>query len=203
MSLSTSTHEAGASRANEATASTSPEAAPEATASSRPGHEPKCGICSDKRRAEIDRHLLANSLRRTSLLFGHSKSALHRHRDSHIPELLAAGEQALSRRLALATPRLRSRLEDLHTQTHDFFLANNGVDNSSAARALSILTRQVELALKVATAVPATPAMGPDAIELLARAVLDALAPHPEIRARVAESVRAVESQLGFAVEAA
>ncbi len=203
MSLSTSTLEANASHANEATASTSPDAATEAAAWRKPGHEPKCCICADKRRAEIDRHLLANSLRRTAALFGLSKSALHRHRDSHIPELIAAGEQILNRRLALAAPKLRERLEDLYAETLGFFHSTNGSDNPCAKGTLSILTRQLGLALKIASAVPATPAIGPDAVEILARTVLDALAPHPEIRAQVAASLRAVEAQLGFKVEAA
>lgn len=172
-------------------------------AASRPGHEPQCSVCTHPKRSEIDLFLLRSSVRRTAARYGLSKSAVQRHREAHIPELLAAGEQILERRLALAAPKLRTRLEEIHTETDDFYRSTKGVENAVAQRALSLLSRQVEIGLRIAAAVPAGPAIGPDAMELFGRALLRTLAPHPEIRDKVVAAFREVESQLGLSREAA
>lgn len=172
-------------------------------AASRPGHEPQCSICTHPNRSEIDVFLLQSSVRRAAARYSLSKSAVHRHRESHIPELLAAGEQILARRIALAAPKLRARLEEIHAETLDFYSSVKGVDNAVAQRALSLLSRQVEVALRVAAAVPATPAIGPDAHELFGRALLRTLEPHPEIREKVVTAFREVESRLGLSPKAA
>lgn len=172
-------------------------------AASRPGHEPQCTVCMHPLRSEVDLFLLRSSVRRTAARYGLSKSAVQRHREAHIPELLAAGEQILERRLALAVPKLRARLEEIHAETQDFYHTVKGVENAVAQRTLSLLSRQLEVSLRVAAAAPATPAIGPDAIELFGRALLRTLEPHPEIREKVVTAFREVESQLGLSREAA
>lgn len=174
-----------------------------ATANTPPGHEPQCSVCAHPKRPEIDRFLLQSSVRRAAALYGLSKSSVHRHRDRHMADLLAAGEQILARRLELAAPQLRARLEEIHWETLEFFRANNGVDRVAAARAIALLTRQVEVGLRLAAAVPATPAIGPDAMELYGRALLRALQPYPEVRGHVVTALREVESHLGLAPKAA
>ncbi len=174
-----------------------------ATSASRPGYEPQCSVCSHPKRSEIDLELLQSSVRRTAARHGLSKSAVQRHRDRHIAELLAAGEQVLERRLALAAPQLRARLEEIHAETQDFYSSIKGVENAVAQRTLSLLSRQIEISLRVAAAVPATPAIGPDAMELFGRALLRVLEPHPEIRDQVVTAFREVESRLGLSREAA
>lgn len=174
-----------------------------AAVDSRPGHERLCSVCNHPERSAIDRYLLQSSVRRAAARFGLSKSAIHRHRDSHMPALLAAGEQLLERRLALAAPKLRARLEQIHAQTAGYFLANDGVDRNAAFKGLTLLTRQVDLALRVAGSVPSSAETGPDAVELFGQAILRVLQPYPEIRDQVVAAIREVEAQLRLHAEEA
>lgn len=162
------------------------------------GHEPSCSVCSDSRRVDIEISLLRTSLRRTAAGFGLSKSALHRHREGHMTATLAAASDARRADWSFSAPRVRACFDQLHADTRNFFAANNGIDNVAAARALTVLTRQVEFAHRVSTSGPPAPSLGPDAFQLIGQALLETLAPHPEIRARVAASLLAVETRLGW-----
>lgn len=78
-----------------------------------------CGPCSDKRRNEIDRHLLemeisGETYRQIAQDFGYSEYALRRHKENHLTVDLSAIKTAkdVAREKALAETRERE-LEDL------------------------------------------------------------------------------------------
>ena len=164
---------------------------------SHDGYQPSCSICTHAKRVAIEIELLRSSLRRTATAFGVSKSALQRHRDGHMIAALAAASDARRAGWSLSSARVHESFARLQADTLDFFAANVGVDNPIAVKALAILTRQILFAMRV-SASAAPPSVGPDAFQLIGHALIEILAPHPEIRARVAAALLDVETRLGW-----
>lgn len=126
---------------------------PPATAVRQPGHEPKCSVCTDPRRIEIDRHLLESSVRLTATRFGLSKSAVHRHRASHLCDLLSGGRSLADSGSRWVTV-WRQRLYRVHAETEAFLGAIEGTDPVTAARVRAILARQRDLARQFGAVLP-------------------------------------------------
>jgi len=84
-----------------------------------PGHQPAGSICTHPDREAIVLALLTTPLRDIAAQYGVSKSALQRHRTTH-----------------LAAPRLRDRLEELHAHAEEIFQSSAGIENSTALRAV-------------------------------------------------------------------
>ena len=169
--------------------STSTAAAP--PPESHQAHEPACSVCTHPDRAKIDRALLSDSVRAVADEFDFSKSSAQRHRANHLPGAMADlrnQEEVARRRVALAVPRLRERLEELHADADAIYTRAIGTENAVAVRAVSVMTRQIDMALRIAAAVPSAPELAPSGFELLAQAILGPLESHPDLRAAVGAS---------------
>ena len=162
----------------------------------RQAHEPACSVCTHPDRESIDHALLVDSVRAVADQFDLSKSAVQRHRANHLPAAMAQDQERSRRRVALAIPRLRERLEDLHADAAAIYSRAIGTENAVAVRAVAVMTRQIDMALRIAAAVPSAPELVPSGFELLPEAILGPLESHPDLRAAVAESVRKVEATL-------
>lgn len=132
---------------------------PPATAVRQPGHEPKCSVCTNPRRTEIDRHLLQYSVRQTATRFGLSKSAVHRHRASHLGDLLSGG-RSLARSGWKWVKVWHQRFYRIHAETEAFLRATEGTDPVTAAGVRAILARQRDLAKRVGAVLPAATESG-------------------------------------------
>ncbi|MBM3738904.1 MAG: hypothetical protein FJW39_24275 [Acidobacteria bacterium] len=144
-----------------------------------PGHQPTCSICTHPDREAIDLALLPTPLRDIAAQYGVSKSALQRHRTTHLAALAAQSRHVFSQRIALAAPRLRDRLEELHAHAEEIFQSSAGIENSTALRA----------------AVPGNTSFAPSHVERMSKAILGAFAPHPELRDAVAAALAKVEAE--------
>jgi len=160
-----------------------------------PAHQPACSICTHPDREAIDLALLTTPLRDIAAQYGVSKSALQRHRTTHLAALAAQSRHVFSQRIALAAPRLRDRLEELHAHAEEIFQSSAGIENSTALRAVSVMTRQVDMALRVAAAVPGNTSFAPSHVERMSQAILGVLAPYPELRDAVAAALAKVEAE--------
>ena len=113
----------------------------------RQAHEPACSVCTHPDRESIDHALLADSVRAVADQFDLSKSAVQRHRANHLPVAMAQDQdrhqdqERSRRRVALAIPRLRERLEDLHADAAAIYSRAIGTENAVAVRAVAVMTR--------------------------------------------------------------
>ena len=75
----------------------------------------KCSICEHPKRGEIDKAIVTRSasLRTIADRYGVSKTALIRHRDSHIPKLVQAAESARAMQAASSGASLIDELDRL------------------------------------------------------------------------------------------
>lgn len=172
-------------------ASTSPTGT--AAATSRTAN---CLVCRHPQREQIDLALLSESVRRVALRFGVAKTTLHDHRSQHLPALLAQAYTSRELRMALTAPLLRERLEQLHSGAETIFQQSLGVENHIAIRALGVMNRQIEMALRVSAATPQGGAVPLSQFEVLSQGILNALANFPEAKLEVARALRAIETGL-------
>ena len=87
-----------------------------------------CSICEHPRRDDVDDALLQNeTLRKIAKRFETSITALHRHRQSHIPKALAKARDAQE---VVRGDSLLDRLRQLNAETQE---AQPGLRENSAA----------------------------------------------------------------------
>jgi hypothetical protein len=108
-----------------------------------------CTVCSHPNRAAIDRELIGGTVGIRDIAARHrlSKSSLHRHLESHIPEHLA---QAEKRADIESAEDLLDRVRALHRETAEILAeARRSGDNGLALRALGRMESQLALVGKV------------------------------------------------------
>ena len=159
----------------------------------------KCTVCEHEKVEEINRLLLEGvSLRDLAGRYSVSKTALHRHKESHLPAELTKAREA--REIAKADSLLDQVTElrdkalsilDKAEQAGDLRTALQGVREAKGC--LELLARlQGELQEQATVNVLINPQW-----LSLRTVILQTLEPYPEARLRLAEALREVESGVG------
>ena len=156
-----------------------------------------CLVCQHERKAEIDRGLVAGqSLRDLSALFRVSEDSLARHRDSHLPQMLAkaheAGEVARADDLLGQVRGLRSKAVSLLMQAERAGDLRTALMGVREARACVELLAEMEGELNRSQTVNVLIA-SPHWLETR-NSLIAALRPFPEARAAVVAALLKLES---------
>jgi hypothetical protein len=158
----------------------------------------KCSICEHEKVEEINKALLEGvSLRDLAGRYSVSKTALHRHKESHLPaELTKAREaQEVTKADSLLDQVIELRdkalsILDKAEQAGDLRTALQGVREAKGC--LELLARlQGELQEQTTVNVLINPQW-----LSLRTVILEALEPYPEARLRLAEALRKVENNV-------
>ena len=141
-----------------------------------------CTICSHEEREAINAALLSEeALRNIAQRFGTSTTALHRHKEGHIPPHLARAQDAAE---VVQADGLLDRLQSLNTETMLILReAREGDDNELALKAIARAEKQLELQAKLLgelnEGTTVNVLVAPEWLELRAL-IIQAVAPHPE-----------------------
>ena len=141
-----------------------------------------CTICTHEERAAIDSALLSEeALRNIAQRFGTSPTALHRHKDKHIPPHLARASNAAE---VVQADSLLDKLQSLNTETMLILReAREGDDNELALKAIARAEKQLELQAKLLgelnEGVTVNILAVPEWLELRAR-IVKTIAPYPQ-----------------------
>jgi hypothetical protein len=155
-----------------------------------------CTVCMHQDRDVIDEALVTGTPRR-ELARRHrlSEGAVRRHHDAHVPETLARAYA--SRWETVRAESLLGRLDDLAHRT-DVLLkkAEAAADLRSAPGLVRELRQTLETMARMTGELRDQAQMvvlaDSSAFKAVAAAVLSVLEPHPELRGRVAEALRAL-----------
>ena len=159
----------------------------------------KCTVCEHEKVEEINRLLLEGvSLRDIAGRYSVSKTALHRHKESHLPAKLVKAQEA--REIAKADSLLDQVTElrdkalsilDKAEQAGDLRTALQGVREAKGC--LELLAKlQGELQERTTVNVLVNPQW-----ITLRTVILQALEPYPEARLKLAAALREVEANVG------
>ena len=152
----------------------------------------RCTVCTHPRREEIDRLLVARggTFRDIARQFRVGKDALFRHYDDHLPEALAKAEGAKE---AARADDLLGQMRTLQKATHHILAAALGSgDHRTALGAVREARGNLELLGKLlgelehGTTVNVLISPEWRAVQAV---ILEALAPHPLVRQRVAAAL--------------
>lgn len=153
-----------------------------------------CTICGHKKRAEIDEAIVqGEAIRRIAAQYRLSPSALQRHKDGHIPPVLAKAHEAAE---VARADGLLGMLQDLETDARRIGeKAEKKKDLRTALAAIRELVRIVELTAKLRgelaqegqTTINMLVA-DPGWLEIRTR-IVEALEPYPEARLAVVSAM--------------
>jgi hypothetical protein len=160
---------------------------------------PHCTICDHRERAAIERGLLTgvDPLRTIADRHGVSKTALLRHRDTHLAERMAeVAERHVEADIRQAID-VRSQLRRINAESLAILTEAREAGNGALAlQAIGAVQRQIELQAKLIDLLrdgdTVNVTVSPDWLRIRA-VVLDSLAPYPEVRHRVAGALLAIE----------
>lgn len=112
-----------------------------------------CSICHHERRMEIDQALVAGEpLRAIAARTGTSKSAIMRHRDAHLPKLLADAKAAQAVEFGGS---LLERLQTINRETREILADARSTQNPIIAlAAITRIERQLEIEAKLLGQIP-------------------------------------------------
>ena len=152
-----------------------------------------CTICTHDKRDAIDAALLSEeALRNIAQRFGTSPTALHRHKDKHIPPHLAKATEAAE---VVKADSLLDRLQNLNTETMLILReAREGGDNELSLKAIARAEKQLELQAKLLgelnEGTTVNVLVAPEWLELRAR-IVKTVAPYPQAAQALARALDA------------
>lgn len=155
----------------------------------------RCTICDHPERTAIDRELVAGTpLRHIAERFGLSLASVARHKDGHLPRELTAAREAAT---AAEADDLLAQVARLRTDARRIAeRAERRRDLRTALQGIRELSRLVELQARLLHELSDGPTVNlvvSDEWRRVRTALLAALAPYPEARAAVAETLAEVE----------
>ena len=150
-----------------------------------------CTICEHPERRKIDEALLASeTFRKIAGRFETSITALHRHKQSHIPSALAKARDAKE---IVRGDSLLDRLRQLNAETQDVLHAAKSEHNHELRlRAISRAEKQLELEGKLLGELNENPPAQIN-VAMLAPMLLQALGSFPEARLAVARKLQEID----------
>ena len=150
-----------------------------------------CTICDHAQRQAIDEALLrSETYRKIAKHYETSITALHRHKQSHIPKALAKAQEA--QEVALGDSLL-DRLRQLNVETQEVLRAARDEKNHELRlRAISRAEKQLELEGKLLGELE--PPKTVINVAVVAPVILEALADYPEARVAVAAKLRRLDT---------
>lgn len=150
-----------------------------------------CSICEHPRRDDVDDALLRNeTLRKIAKRFETSITALHRHRQSHIPKALAKAREAQE---VVRGDSLLDRLRQLNAETQDVLRAAKSQRNHELRlKAISRAEKQLELEGKLLGELNDGVTTNIN-IAVIAPLILQALESYPEARVSVARALKEID----------
>lgn len=151
----------------------------------------QCSICEHPRRDDVDDALLRNeTLRKIAKRFETSITALHRHRQGHIPRALSKAKEAQE---AVRGDSLLDRLRQLNAETQDVLRAAKSASNHELRlKAIGRAEKQLELEGKLLGELN-DGAQTNINVAVLAPVILRALQSHPEARVAVAKALKEID----------
>jgi hypothetical protein len=162
----------------------------------------KCTVCAHKERATKDRLLVrqVRANRAIALRYGLIHTSLQRHRENHLPAKLAKAEAASE---LARSDQLLAELRDLHERTRLMLEdAEAAGDLKTALGAVREARGCLELLARLLGELPEHPELHLHLSaewQVIQSAILQALAPHPQIRVKVAAAIESATNGNGNA----
>ena len=152
----------------------------------------RCSICDSVNREAIDHMLVGRSapFRAIARQFHVSKDALLRHHDDHLPAVLARAQSA---RDQASADRILERLLSIHGVTLAILKeARASGNHNTALGAIARAEKQLELQAKLVGQLKDSPTVSVSLtteFRAVQAAILNVLAPHPQLRVKVADAL--------------
>lgn len=156
-----------------------------------------CSVCAHPNRAEIDAALVARSgsLRDIAGQYGLSRTALHRHAETHIPDAIEAAVEQQQAQIVAHGSSIITQVRDLHARALALLTAAEGDNDRRSllgaireARATLELVARLEGQIAERNAPTVNVLVAPD-WQRLRGVILQALQAHPEARLAVAAAL--------------